>query len=415
MIRRSRNVTSAARSDKAFRCLLFLATVAVGAGIPTRIEPALPTIVHDSVDGTLIVEGFPAISDDGLRVLAVGTPYSCCHGDGTELYEVVDGNWRHPRTLRLSPSEDEDGESFQSPASRRDRLQRWRSMLQGTPVHAMTKMERWPRRSFLAMHSLRFLHDSLDLHPSQLDLPQWTVEDRNCDPGPVCSASVTVQQVWIDRNHQRLLVEFGHIHGGNGPSQGPYYLVVDRSALRPAASIDILRPGVAWWQPLGGPFRGLCADPWSLGILAVVDAMRSTPAVEDDSLPGRSPSREGDLRILEILHAQALPKESLPLRKGRPGTELRVSVGGSPLEGLAVGDTVMAFLYEYEGRHTFPPNPMLKIRSSRDPVVSSLRRFVQSGFSPLAIETDTALWRPYGCDSTLKQAVECHRDFPREP
>lgn len=124
---------------------------------------------------------------------------------------------------------------------------------------------------------------------------------------------------------------------------------------------------------------------------------------------------EGTLRVLEIVHAASLPKEIIPLRTGVPGTELFVSIGGSPFEGLAVGDTVMAFLYEYEGRHTFPPGPMLKVRSRRDPVVSSIRRFVASGFSPLAIEADISLWRRHGHGAALKNAVKCHRDFPTPP
>lgn len=400
---------------------LLLASTLVAATASPR-EPALPQLVHDSLDGTLVVAGYPAISDDGRRVLAVGTPYSCCYGHGAELHEIVDGNWQNPRTLRIGPSEDESAADFESPANRRDRLVRLRAMLQGAPTHAMTRMERRPRRSRLLDRTVRFVHGDVDVHPAQLDLPQWTVEDPNCVPGPTCPASVTIQDVWIDRHQKRLLVEFGHIHGGDGPSHGPYYLVVDRKDLRPAPRLDTLRPGVAWWQPAGGPFRGLCAEPWSLGLLGVIQTVH--PAVSGvgsngpdspDQDSGTPPPLVGDLRVLEVLHAQPLPKEQLPLRRGRPGTELHVAIGGSPLEGLGVGDTVMAFLYEYEGAHTFPPGPMLRIGSLRAPVVASLRRFVDRGFSPLAVEADTVLWRPYGCDFALKQAVECHRDFPREP
>ncbi|MEO0468194.1 MAG: hypothetical protein AAF206_01135, partial [Bacteroidota bacterium] len=78
---------------------------------------------------------------------------------------------------------------------------------------------------------------------------------------------------------------------------------------------------------------------------------------------------------------------------------------------LKKGDEVLIFCYEYEGKLCIPGGQsLLRISGKKDPALASIRRYIQAGFDPIAIEADTTLWASYKLDTALKQIIDCAKN-----
>jgi hypothetical protein len=173
---------------------------------------------------------------------------------------------------------------------------------------------------------------------------------------------------------------------------------------------DTLYVSYTYWWPSGGPFTGLCGDPYSLVFTGVV-AKLCEP--EGPYPTGRNVGevlytpQKGIIKITEIKFKQP-PSEGYSKTPGR-------NYSGEPYFSsdcfydlnLKEGDKVIVFIYSYEGEYSIPGKSILKISDFDDPVVISIDKYIKNKQNPLSISSDTAKWREYGLDYALKQIIEC--------
>jgi len=173
---------------------------------------------------------------------------------------------------------------------------------------------------------------------------------------------------------------------------------------------DTLFVNYTYWWPSGGPFTGLCGDPYSLVFTGTVSRLFDP---EGPYPTGRNAgevlyySQKGLIKIHEIKYQQP-PSEGYKKAPGHSycGENYFSSDCFYGLN-LSEGDKVIGFIYSYEGEYSIPDKSILKIMSFDDPVVISIDKYIQNKQNPLTIADDTSKWKKYGLDYSLKQIIVC--------
>jgi hypothetical protein len=173
---------------------------------------------------------------------------------------------------------------------------------------------------------------------------------------------------------------------------------------------DTLNVPYTYWQPSGGPFTGLCGNPYSLvfsgKVTKLYDKIEHHPTgVYEDAV--LYTGQKGIIEIAEMKFKHA-PEEGYKKTPGYNynGEHYFVSdcFYGS---GLKEGDKVIVFIYSYEGEYCIPGKSILKIGDYKDPAVRSVEKYIKNDQNPLSIRADTSLWAGYGLDDDLKQIIDC--------
>lgn len=173
---------------------------------------------------------------------------------------------------------------------------------------------------------------------------------------------------------------------------------------------DTLKVGYTYWWPGGGPFTGLCGNPYSVvftGTVVRIDAPRGPyPSGRNAGEVLYNPQNgviSIDHVILSCPPAHECNDTSVHAYSGEKWLTSDCFYGSN----LHVGDKVMVFLYSYEEDYCIPSNSIIKIENEDDPAVISIKKYIKHDQDPLSISSDTVLWKKYGFDDELKQIIEC--------
>ncbi|MBK8805727.1 MAG: hypothetical protein IPO21_03355 [Bacteroidales bacterium] len=175
-------------------------------------------------------------------------------------------------------------------------------------------------------------------------------------------------------------------------------------------------PYTYWWQS-GGPFIGLCGDPYSLVFTGTVTKINKpeTPVTlnGDSSIVLYTPQ----FCIIEIndIKIKNNPKEAYEnsIDKNSMIEKYFKSDCFYSLR-LNEGDKVIVFVYSYENEYSIPSNSILKIDNFDDPIVLSIEAYIKNNQDPLSIKADTRIWSKYGLDNALKQIIDCRLSVKNE-
>ena len=146
------------------------------------------------------------------------------------------------------------------------------------------------------------------------------------------------------------------------------------------AKTDTLKVPFTYWFPSGGPFTGLCGNPYSLVFTGTVSKLYSPkgpfPTGRNVGEVFYSP-QTGIILINDIKYKTA-PTEGYSKKQGHTydGEGYFISDCFNDLK-LKEGDKVIAFVYSYEGEYCIPGNSILKLNNFKD----SITLYSESGFA----------------------------------
>ncbi|WP_035096347.1 hypothetical protein [Aquimarina megaterium] len=170
-----------------------------------------------------------------------------------------------------------------------------------------------------------------------------------------------------------------------------------KEANTPLYSSDTLRVGYTYWWPQSGPFIGNCGDTYALVFLGTIQHI-DDPIKNDDML---YTSQRGIIDIDEVLTSRILKKNRYDKQKFFVSDYFYE-------QDVKEGDRVLVFCYEYEDNYSIPGGKsMLKIKGDNDPILLSIKRYIQSNQNALELKKDVALWKNYGLEAEVKQVIAC--------
>ena len=161
---------------------------------------------------------------------------------------------------------------------------------------------------------------------------------------------------------------------------------------------DTLDIGYTYWWPQSGPFVGNCGEELSLVFAGIITELEK---------PNKNAGplytvQEGIIEIDRVFKIKEIGINSYANQKF-VRTDCFYDLG------ITVGDTVLVSCYEFEDAYSIPGGKsILKIRSFDDPIVTSLRNFIDSDQNPVKLKKDSLLWRTFELDKDLSRIIACH-------
>ena len=163
---------------------------------------------------------------------------------------------------------------------------------------------------------------------------------------------------------------------------------------------DTVAVGYTYWWPESGPFIGQCGDELSLVFSGTItDILEPT----DEAGPLYS-SQRGYIQIDRVFKIKEL--------EGKSYTNQQFFVSDC-FDGLELkkDDPVLVFCYDYENDLSIPGGQsILKINSLDDPLITSIKRYIDADQNPSKIKKDMKLWAKYGLDEVLERMIQCHNN-----
>ena len=162
---------------------------------------------------------------------------------------------------------------------------------------------------------------------------------------------------------------------------------------------DTLAVGYTYWWPESGPFIGQCGDEISLVFSGTVTDIQE-PTDEAGPLYN---SQKGYIQIDRVFKKKDLGPKSYA------NQHFFVSDCFDGLE-LKKNDLVLVFCYDYENDLSIPGGQsILKIDSLDDPLITSIKKYIDADQNPSKIKKDMKLWEKHGLDSALEKVLECDK------
>ncbi len=163
---------------------------------------------------------------------------------------------------------------------------------------------------------------------------------------------------------------------------------------------DTLNVGYTYWWSQSGPFIGSCGDELSFVFVGTVtDLLEPT----DDAGPLYTPQK-GFISIEKIFKIKNLGSNNYANQKYFT-SDCFDGVGVRP------GDQVLVFCYDYEGNYTIPgKNSVLKIDGFDDPLLKSIRKYIDTDQNAQKLKKDIKLWRAHGLDEDLIDVIRCAKE-----
>jgi len=164
---------------------------------------------------------------------------------------------------------------------------------------------------------------------------------------------------------------------------------------------DTLNAGYTYWWPQSGPFIGNCGDELSFVFVGTVtDLLEPT----DDAGPLYKPQR-GFISIEKVFKIKNLGSKNYANQKFFTSD----CFDGT---GIKPGDRVLVFCYDYENDYTIPgKSSILKINGFDDPIIKSIRTYIDSDQNPSKLNKDIALWAKYDLKEDLQQLIACKKEM----
>ena len=163
---------------------------------------------------------------------------------------------------------------------------------------------------------------------------------------------------------------------------------------------DTLDVGYTYWWPESGPFIGQCGDEFSLVFSGTItDILEPT----DEAGPLYN-SQKGYIQIDRVFKKKELEAKSYT------NQQFFVSDCFDGLE-LKKDDPVLVFCYDYENDLSIPGGQsILKIDSLDDPLITSIKKYIDADQNPSKIKKDMKLWAKHGLDDALERMIQCHNN-----
>lgn len=160
---------------------------------------------------------------------------------------------------------------------------------------------------------------------------------------------------------------------------------------------DTIDVGFTYWWNNSGPFIGACGEHYSLAFTGVIKQV-DTPIIDSSLL---YIPQKGVVKIHTILKANKNFNKEYTGKKHFTSDCFYKS-------NATKGDTVIVFCYEYEDSVCIPgPRSIIKIRGFDDPLVNSIKNYIQQDENPIVLKGDMELWKSKGFEHELRQIITC--------
>jgi len=164
---------------------------------------------------------------------------------------------------------------------------------------------------------------------------------------------------------------------------------------------DTLAIGYTYWWSEATPFHGYCGDAHSLVFTGVISDIKDP---SNDSGPLYT-SQEGVIEIERLYKVKDIG-ENIYAEQKYMSTDCFFE------SDLKKGDTVLVFCYDYENDYVIPGKEcILKIDDFDDPLIKSIRKYIDADDNPLALKKDIDLWTSVGLGKRLEAIIECAQEM----
>lgn len=164
---------------------------------------------------------------------------------------------------------------------------------------------------------------------------------------------------------------------------------------------DTLSVGYTYWWPESGPFIGECGTEFSLVFRGVVTEL----AKPTDAAGPLYTSQNGIIKIEQLYKIKGLEEAKYT------NQNYFKSDCFNGLD-LKVGDAVLVTCYDYEDSYTIPGgNSILKIDGAEDPIIPSIKKYIDKDQNPIKIRKDVKLWKKYNLDTDLQKQINCKKEM----
>jgi len=163
---------------------------------------------------------------------------------------------------------------------------------------------------------------------------------------------------------------------------------------------DTLEVGFTYWWPESGPFIGPCGDEFSLVFSGTITDIQEPT---DEAGPLYT-SQKGYIQIDRVFKTKDLGPKSYANQH---------FFASDCFDGLELkkDDPVLVFCYDYENDLSIPGGQsILKIASLDDPLITSIKRYINTDQNPSKIKKDMKLWAKHGLDDALEIMIQCHNN-----
>ena len=164
---------------------------------------------------------------------------------------------------------------------------------------------------------------------------------------------------------------------------------------------DTLNVGYTYWWPQSGPFIGACGDELSLVVLGTITDLEQP---NDDAGPLYT-SQKGTVKIKQVYKIKDLGIKNYANQK---------FITTDCFEGLnfKTGDNVLVLCYDFEDDYTIPGNKsILKVTGIDDPLITSIRNYIDSDQNALKMKKDIGLWAQQRLGRRLQEIIACAEEM----